>query len=84
MRVAQPSCSRAARPLLWAMRMTRHDETLADLLARARALAADVERYAHEHTEASLSLRLACAHALGTVDQLEEVLRTTPHGVRAA
>jgi hypothetical protein len=50
-------------------------ETLADLLTRARALAAELERLAQRPGDTPLALRLACAHALGLVDQLEEVAR---------
>lgn len=59
-------------------------ETLADLLARARALAADLERLSQRPGETPLALRLACAHALGTADQLEEVARPWGVSSRAA
>jgi hypothetical protein len=65
--------------------MTADDhETLADALARARTLAAELERLAQRPGETPLALRLACAHALGAVDQLEEVARPRAKSSRAA
>ena len=65
--------------------MTAKDtETLADLLLRARALAAEVDQFSRRLPETPLALRLACAHALGTVDQLEDVERAWEARSKAA
>lgn len=59
------------------------DATLSTMLGEARELARRLEALA-EHDNPSLNLRLACAHALGTVDQLEEELRRRGSGTSRA
>mgnify|MGYP000869565066 CR=1 FL=1 len=59
------------------------DATLTVLLGDAREVARRLEALA-AHGDPSLNLRLACAHALGMVDQLEEELRHRPSSATRA